>query len=250
MKYDEQAEERLHKAVLCAEEVTRREEAQKWEQVFTAAREEWKQERQQLLHDAHQNQIGAVATENALLEEKLRKEFDETRTRLEESHEERLRMSLRRAWEEADKIRLHAVEEARKEELATARENAEEAARVVAIEKSQEKERAEQDKLKAVKEEKVRLDEIHNKAMFDMKQELQRRFEARFDESKSGYETKLNYLQAVIEEQSAMRTKLELELAATKELLDESLRKYEALKTEFSNFIDNVPGFRGEFILK
>lgn len=83
-----------------------------------------------------------------------------------------------------------------------------------------------------------------------MKLELGQQFETQIDQVRSDYEAKLSYLQAIIDEQSAIRAKLELDLAAMKELQNETDRKYETLKIEFSNFIDQVPGFKGEFILK
>lgn len=249
-KYDEEVEERLHKAVLCAEEVTRREETQKWEQLLSAAREEWKQERQQLFHDAHQGQMRAIAKQNAVLEEKLRKEFAETCVRLDASHEQQLQKSIRLAWEEADKLRQDAVDEARQQEQAVARKSAEETAQRVTKEKNQAKELAERGKLQAVNDERMQLGEKHKNVMCDMKLELEQQFETRMNQMRSEYEAKLSYLQAIIDEQSAIRTKLELGLAAMKELQSETEIKYETMKTEFSNFIDQVPGFKGEFILK
>lgn len=236
--------------MLCAEEVTRREETQKWEQALAAAREQWKQERKQLFQDAHQDQVRAIATERALLEEKLRKEFADTCVQLKASNEEHLQESIRLAWEEADKIREEATQEARKQEQATAKNNAEDTAHRVAKEKIQAKENAERDQMQALNEERVRLDEKYKKAMSDMKMALEQQFATRLDQVRSDYELKLNELQTTIDEQTAIRTQLERDLAATVELQNETKVKYEALRTEFSNFIDHVPGFRGEFILK
>ena len=249
-KCDEQVEERVHRAVLCAEEVTRREESQRWEQALAAAREEWRQERQQLFHDAHQGQMRAIAKQSAVLEEKLRKEFVETCAQLSDSHEELLQKSIRLAWEEADKIKEDAIQEARKQEQTIARKNAEEHAQTIAKQQRQAKELAERDKKQALDEERVRLNEVHIKAVCDMKIELEQQFAIRMDHMRSDYEAKLNEVQATLEEQIAIKTRLERDLAVMEELRNETERKYEALKTEFSNFIDHVPGFRGEFILK
>ena len=63
------------------------------------------------------------------------------------------------------------------------------------------------------------------------------------------YQAKLDELQSRYDDQLAKCQSLEGELQAMADLKAEWEQKHSNVKQEFSDFIDQFPGFRGEFLL-
>ena len=228
----------------------RREEGEKQEQILAAVEEQWKQERQELFKKAHENQLRAIARQNSILEKRLRDEFANTLTHTQEQHSEQLKKALEKAWEEAEKAKNRAVLEARQEEQTLAKEEAMAVAERVAMERKAAEMQAEKLKKQALVNQRQHMEEVQQKAVEKQQQELERQFEARLSEVCIQYEAKLNDLQHRLDEQLVKCQCLEEELQSMTDLKTEWEQKHANVKQEFSDFIDQFPGFRGEFLLK
>ena len=242
-------EEDKQKAIRCTEDVVRREETCRREHELSTAKTEWKKERQQLFQEAHQSQLRAIARQNAILEQKLRKEFAETLVKVQGQHREHVEEVIKQTWAEAEVVKQNAIDDTRKEEREIARQEAKRVAECVAEEKSIEAERASKEKEQALEEERIHLGQLHSEALSEQKRQL----EAEFDENLSNvcgdYDARLSELQSNLDGQIVTNQTLERDLENMTNLKNEWEEKYMALKQEFSNFIDQFPGFRGEFLL-
>ena len=242
-------EENRQKAIRCTEEVVRREETCKKEHELEVVRGEWRKERQQLFQEAHQSQLRAIARQNALLEQKLRKEFAETMVKVQGQHREHIEQVKRDTWAEADIVKEKAIKDTRIEEKDLAQQEAKMVAERVAGEKRREAELAAAEKARALNEQREYLGQLQDEALTKQERQLEDKFDAKLNEVSENFETKLSELQSRLDQQVTVNQSLERDLDETTSLKNEWKGKYEALKKEFSNFIDQFPGFRGEFVL-
>ena len=190
----------------------------------------------------------AIARQNAILEQNLRKEFAETLIEVQGQHREHVEEVIRQTWEEAELVKQNAIDDTRKEEKEIARQEAKRVAESVAEEKSLEVELAAKEKAQALEEQRIHLGQLHSEALGEQKRQLEAEFDKKLGEVCDNY-AKLSELQSNLEEQIAVNQTLERDLDNMTSLKNEWEEKYMALKQEFSNFIDQFPGFRGEFLL-
>ena len=203
-----------------------------------------------LFKKAHENQLRAIARQNSILEKRLRDEFANTLAHTQKQHSEQLKKALEKAWEEAEKVKNKTVLEARREEQTLAREEAMAVAERVAMERKAAEMLGEKQKEQALLNQKLHMEEVQQRVMEKQQQELERQFEERLSEVRIQYEAKLNDLQHRLDEQLVKCQCLEEELQAMMDLKTEWQQKHANMKQEFSDFIDQFPGFRGEFLLK
>ena len=246
----ETAEGERERATRCREEVVRREEQQLREEALEKAREGWEKERQELFREAHQSQVRAIARHSDALEKELRKEFSDTLEAVQRKHEKDVLETVQRVWGEADSVRERAVADSRLEEQAAAREEADREAELVAGEKRTLVQRLEEEKQRALREQKDTLNDAHREGLQVHKRELRVEFDQELEFVSSDYEAKLGELQTRYDEELSTSGTLRQELADTTAEMIDWQQKYEKLKLEFSDFIDQFPGFRGDFILK
>lgn len=232
------------------EEVVRREEKSKSEKQLSSAKEDWKKERQKLFQEAHQTQLRAIARQSSLLEEKLRKEFAGTLQQITRDHSQELEKMIEKTWEEADLVTLEAVDKVRLEEQASAREEALTVAARVAEEKKCDSELAEETRMESLAKQKEQLDMECTQALARQNEDLELEFKDRMSNICEEYDTRLEELQKKYDEQLALSQQLQADLKAMTDLKVNWESKYTTMRAEFSDFIDQFPGFRGEFILK
>ena len=249
-EYEVKAEEDKQRAIRCTEEVVRREEAQLREQALAAAREEWKHERQQLFKDAHQSQLRAIAKQTAILEDKLRKEFSERLMKVDEANRQYLEKIVKETWEEAEEVKRKAILETRLEEQSLAREEAGRVAERVMEERGHDKEVAALEKAQALEDQKLRMEEMLEEALKEQQRDLELIFEGKLTEEHTQYKLKLSEVKQQYEEQIGVSEGFARDLADMTAAQNEWEKKHAALKLEFSDFIDQFPGFRGDFVLK
>lgn len=191
----------------------------------------------------------AIARQNAILEQKLRKEFAETLIEVQGQHREHVEEVVRQTWAEAEIVKQNAVDDTRKEEKEIARQEAKRVAECVAEEKSLEAELAAKEKAQALEEQRIHLGRLHSEALGEQKRQLEAEFDEKLGKVCDNYNAKLSELQSNLDEQIVVNQTLDRDLENMTSLKNEWEEKYMALKQEFSNFIDQFPGFRGEFLL-
>ena len=243
------AEESKQKAIKCSEDVVRKEETLRLEQELDKAADEWKKERQQIYLDAHHSQLRAIAKETAILEKQLRKEFKEELVKIKCECKMELNRMIEQTWNEANKIKKAAIAESRCEEKALALQEAKRVAEQVQEERRKEKEEAEKEKAKAL----ANLTDIMNTerkvALAQKEDEMNIIFKSQLDEIIRNYDEERDKLKAELKELLLENRSLKDCLEETTASRDNWKMKHDNLKIEFSDFIDEVQGFRGEFIL-
>ncbi len=249
-QYEELSEDKRQRTIRSVEEVIRREEAAKAEEKLTAANSEWLKERQVLFQEAHQSQLRAIARQNSILETKLREEFASTLKKLTQKHEETLARKIDNTWAEAEAVKQEAVEEARQEEVYIARVESCKVAATVSEIAQQNNQQAEEDKQEALSEQMELLKLEECRALERQKEELEGQFKDKLADVCDDYECRLGEVGRELDDQRQRVEELAIRLEAMTQLKDSWETKYENIRTEFSDFIDNVPGFRGEFVLK
>lgn len=227
-----------------------REESQRKEEELSRAREEWEREKQKLYQEAHQNQLRAIARQTAIVEQKLKKEFRETLAQREIESREDLARTLRSTWEEAERSKESAMAEARHDEQHLAGEEAKRVARRVAQEKREERRQADREKARALEEHTKYMEGIHRQALAEQHEELERHYAARMKEMSDTYESRLSKVKEQLSEREGETLRLGTELQEATESRDRWELSYKNLRLEFSDFIDQFPGFSAEFILK
>ncbi len=244
------AEEKRQRTIRSVEEVIRREEEAKADKTLSEAKSDWLQERKTIFQEAHQSQLRAIARQTSILETQLRKEFADTLENLAQEHEETLAREIDRTWTKAEEIKREAIEGGKQAERAIARANAREQAEKFAEMIRENNQRAEKDKQNALSEQMKQLKLEECRALKRQREELEGEFKEKLSGVSEEYHYKLKEVEKELSEQREIVKELEAKLAAMTQLKDSWETKYNDMKTEFSHFIDLVPGFRGEFILK
>lgn len=247
---EQAAEDSKQRAIRCTEEVVRREESQKREDELSRAREEWKKEKQQLFQEAHQNQLRAIARRTTLLEERLKREFQENIEVLETEHREHMDRTVHSTWEEAGIVKENAVAETRLEEQHFAKEEARRVANRVAQEKRNDKEQAECDMAQALEEHTKYMQEVCRKNLAQQQKDLEKQHAGKMAVVSGEYEARLTGMEQKWSDEVAENESLLADVQEMTESKDSWEMQHKNLKVEFSDFIDQFPGFKAEFILK
>lgn len=247
---EKKAEINRQKSIRCTEEVVRREEAQKRETELTRAKEEWKREKQQFFIEAHHSQLRAIAKETDILEKTLRREFEEDLAKVRAECKNYVEITVQATLQEADKVREQAVIDARHEEQYLAQQEAWGVAEEVSENKRREKEEADEEKCKALADLTEHMNVVCLNALAEKQRDMEEEFAVRMSEIQRKNEDHVSNLEEQLREVLANNSTLTSKLQETTESRDIWKGKHEDLKIEFSDFIDQFPGFRGEFILK
>ena len=157
---------------------------------------------------------------------------------------------MQEKWEEAERIRKKAVADARMEEQHLAKEEALSVARRVTKEKRKAEEQAKNDKERAVEDCIKYMDKLHKEALEEHQKLLEVQFATKLKEVNDEHNTLLTNLKLQLSKQAAENNQLRSELEEMTESRDSWELKYKNIKMEFSDFINQFPGFRDEFILK
>lgn len=245
-----EAEESKQKAIRCTEEVVRREEALRLDKELTKAKEEWKKERQQIYLEAHHNQLRAIAKETAILEKQLRKEFKGQLAKVKDECRQELERILELTWKEANQLKEGAVANGRQEEQQLALQEAERVAQQVQEETRRAREEAEKNKEKSLADLTETMDVACQAALVEKEREMEAVFDRRIREVQDRHHKELEKVQDELREQLIENESLTACLDETTSSRDNWKEKHVSVKREFSDFLDNCPGFRGEFILK
>ena len=244
---EEAAENSRQRAIRSTKEVVEREELQKREEALSRAKEEWTREKQHIFQEAHQNQLRAIARQTAILEQSLRKEFQERISQLKQESREHLERTVQDTWKEASLREEEAVAKAREEECHLAEEASIRVANRVAEEKKELWRMAEEEKASALENHTKLMEDLQRQALAEQQRKLEQHHNANSKAISEAYESRLAELTQQSEKQAAEIETLRLDL---KESRDSWESKYTNLKLEFADFIDQFPGFRAEFILK
>ena len=161
-----------------------------------------------------------------------------------------LQKTIDETWEEAEELRQKAIYETRQEEQAQAEEEARRVAERVAGEKALAAELAARERAQVLEEQRQHLEDVREQALEDQRTELEEEFERRLGEVCAHCDAKLAELQERLDGEVARGQRLEGELQDMTQCRDEWEQKHANLKEEFSDFIDRLPGFKGDFLLK
>lgn len=248
--YEDFAEHNKQRAIRSTEEVVRREERTKRDEELAKVTEEWEQERDCLARRAAEDKNRAVETAKESHEKKLRTDFEIFLATVRQQHNENTRQKVEETWKQAEKMREAAVSKAREEE----RLEAERKARIVADTTRQQREeliaRMEEEKLQALEQQKQQLECKHQQETEALISELQQKFDKKLSNVCEQYDSEVLATQLLLNEKCLENAQLKEELKDMTGQRDDWISRHQELRQEYSTFIDQFPGFRGEFLLK
>lgn len=250
LRTEEAAEESRQKAIRCTKEVVEREESQRREEELCRARDEWMKEKQQFFQEAHQNQLRTIALQTTILEKRLREEFRKHLAQAELEGSRHLERTVQRTWEEANTKMSEAEAKARSEERHLAKEESKRVANRVVQEKKELWQMAEEEKVRALDDHTKVMEDLCRHTLAEQRRELEQHHSADSKEMSEEYESRLAELNQQSREQEAEIEKLRNDLEEMTESKESWELKYRNLREEFADFIEQLPGFRAEFILK
>ena len=248
--YENLAECEKQRAIRSTEEVVRREERQKYENLLDAMVAEAQAEREHLLQEAAREKQETILYETASLENRLKLKYNSDLANLQHENELNLQATIKSTWEQADKVKQKAIQRAREEEQLMAAEAAERATQEALLEKERALAEAEKEKEEALHEQKEHLQEQHASELQQLEKELSDLYNTKLDRVCATYDSDLLASSLLLKEKEEELKKLKYKLEEMKEQRQMWELKYDNLKVEFSDFIDQVPGFKADFVLK
>lgn len=249
-KHLEWAASERRRAALATEESVRHEEKTLREKEIGELAEGFERRKDALLRRCadQQEEAVAVAVREVTTRLQAAEERRVERVRQEDAEQARREADLLKA--RCDEEKEAAVRAAREEERAAARAEAQRMAKVVADEQCASARRAEQDKQAALEQLTVELQEEHSLALERRAREVREGAALELQKECACYEDKLSELRGSIwlleREVEGLRARV-----ADGDAAQEKLQCcYEDLRREFADFVNQVPGFRDEFVLK
>ncbi|XP_065902165.1 uncharacterized protein C6orf163-like [Dysidea avara] len=249
-KCKEIVEEERQKTIRSTEEVIRREEESKRLEALSKAADEAQRQKELLLEEATKERLLAIVEANAVLTAELKQQEELNIKLVRGAEDKRLQQALKDASIEASKRQDEAVALARAEEQESARKEAERVAQITEDRRIEASLQAEEEQRKALENQEQQLSEKHVAEMKAKEQELQQTHANEMDKLKQDYDTLLSQLNSKLQEEQGINSRLTADLQQMTLEKEDWEKKYQNLKVEFSHFIDQFPGFRGEFILK
>ena len=207
-------------------------------------------EKELLLEEARKERLIAIAEANATLTAELKQQEELNIKSVREAEEKRLQKALKDAANVASQRQTEAVATAREEEQEMARKKAERVAQITEERRVEASLQAEEEQRKALENQESLLNQKHAAAMEAKENELQETHRNETDKLKQHYDLLLSQMSAKLQEEQSSNHQLTTDLEEMTKQKEEWEEKYQTLKLEFSHFIDQFPGFRGEFILK
>ena len=217
---------------------------------MSKAADEAQRQKELLLEEATKERLLAIVEANAVLTAELKQQEELNIKLVRGAEDKRLQQALKDASIEASKRQDEAVALARAEEQESARKEAERVAQITEDRRIEASLQAEEEQRKALENQEQQLSEKHVAEMKAKEQELQQTHANEMDKLKQDYDTLLSQLNSKLQEEQGINSRLTADLQQMTLEKEDWEKKYQNLKVEFSHFIDQFPGFRGEFILK
>ena len=219
-------------------------------QALAKAASEAMREKEVLLEEARKERLIAIAEANATLTTELKRKEELNIKSVREVEEKRLQKALKDAANVAAQRQNEAVAKARREEQELARKEAERIAQITEERRLEATLQAEEEQRKALENQKSLLNQKHAAAMEAKQTELQEMHSNEIHKLKQHYDLLLSQMSAKLQEEQGSNHQLTADLQEMTAQKEEWEEKYHSIKLEFSHFIDQFPGFRGEFVLK
>ena len=217
---------------------------------MTKAANEAVREKELLLEEARKERLIAIAEANATLTIELKRQEEINIKNIREAEEKRLQKALKDAANVASQRQTEAVARARKEEQESARREAERIAQITEERRLEAALQAEEEQRKALENQESLLNQKHTAAMEAKESKLQEMHRNEIDKLKQHYDLLLSQTSEKLQNEQSSNHHLTADLQEMTKQKEEWEENYQSMKVEFSRFIDQFPGFRGEFILK
>jgi len=219
-------------------------------QALSEAADEAQRQKELLLEEATKERLLAIVEANAVLTAELKQQEELHIKLVQETEDKRLQQALKDASIEASKKQNEAVSLARAEEQEFARKEVERVAQITEDRRIEALLQAEEEQRKALENQEQQLSEKHAAEMKAKEQDLQQAHADETSQLRKEYDTVLGQLNSKLQKEQGINSHLTADLQKMTLEKEDWEKKYQNLKVEFSHFIDQFPGFRGEFILK
>ena len=219
-------------------------------QALTKAADEATREKELLLDEARKERLIAIAEANTKLTAELKQQEELHVKSVREAEEKRLQKALKDAAYVATQRQNESVATARKEEKEIAKRAAERVAQITEERRVETALQAEEEQRQALRSQEFLLSQKHAAAMEAKQTELEEIHRNEIDKLKQHYDMLLSQMSDKLQDEQSSNHQLTVDLEDMTKQKEKWEEKYQSLKLEFSHFIDQFPGFRGEFILK
>ena len=243
-------ENEKRRAVKATEEVVKREEEDKYRKHLEKEREKFEQEKQQLLHDCKVEQDKALAKAIEELTIELKRIEEQRISEVREEDRANFDLELEEVRRLCENDKEVAVQLAREEEREIARVQAEEQEVIVASLREQDSAKAETDKQLALKELEEKLRGLHGEEVSRVISEEREKAAAQLRDHQDQHTEMVTKLNGTIWLSEKANKELQATLEEEREARNQLQEDYDNLKKEFADFVNHVPGFRDEFIIK
>lgn len=238
------------RAALATEESVRHEEQALKQKEMGELKECFERRKEILLRRCAEEQEEAVAAAVREVTTRLQEEEERTVDRVRKEDAEQARREAASLKARCDAEKEAAVRAARESERDVARAEAERVAELVAEEQRALARRAEEDKQAALEQLTAALLDEHSRALEQRAREVREAVATEHRKECARYEEKLSELRGSIWLLERDVEGLRMRVAEGDAAQEELQCRYDDLRREFADFVNQVPGFRDEFVLK
>ncbi len=249
-EYQREYEHERTKALVATEEIVRREEQLICERKLEEAKERWLLEQKKLLKEAKAHELKEIAKEKELQKQQLQNEFAAKMKDSEDMHQIKLQERLSEARKIAEEEKNEAIEQTRREESELAEGLAVQIKHELEDIKQEELLRQREEARKELEDHKEQLNKQHMREKDQLERTLNKECEERLSALIKDHERVVMASQQVFYDLVLENSRTVDTLRDTMDNRDYWKNKYESLKLEFSDFIDQFPGFKGDFLIK
>ena len=235
---------------MATEELVRREEQLAYEERLHQAKNEWFKEREIILEDRKTHELQEIAKEKNLLTETLLLQFEKNKHEIEDVNQKRLDGILEETWKKAQEIRDESEKKAREEEKKIAAEIVAETFQQVILEREQERLKQQELLKLTLLEQKETLIDQCSKEKEKLEKQLNKEHDNIVKEILANHENETIASQQVYYDLVLENNDIKEQLRIMMNERDYWKKHYEDTKEEFSDFIDHIPGFKGDFLIK
>lgn len=249
-EYDQQMEDQKRRAIIATEEMVRREEQTIHEAKLNEANKRYESEKEKLIEECKQHNEREITTQKEILKEQMEREFEGVKKEMIRVHSQQMDKKLYEAKLAAEQEKKAAIEKTREEEQKFSSELAAKMLVNFEEEKQQEKIKNEHEIEMLLKENTAKLQKQNNLEQTLLQHKLTKQYEDKIQAIKKEHEIEVTASQQVYYDLLMEHNSIKEELRKAIDEKDYWKKAHDDKKLEFSHFIDQFPGFKGDFLIK
>lgn len=249
-EYDRQQEDDKRRALIATEEMVRREEQTIYQARINEANKHFESEKEKILKECKQHNEREIASQKELLKEQMEKEFEGVKQKMKRAHLKQLEKELHEAKLAAEQDKKAAIEKTREEEQKFSSELAAQMMTDFAEEKQRARIKHDQETEMLLKENTTKMQKQNSVEQTLLRHKLTKQYEDKIRAKNREHDIELTASQQVYYDLLMEHNAIKEELRKMRDDRDYWKKAYDDKKIEFSHFVDQFPGFKGDFLIK